>query len=285
MNLKSIEYFLCAAEEMNITRAAERLFISQQALSSHIKRLEDDYNVRLFERHPSLRLTPEGQEMVFYGQQILKAQTQMRAAFSDINKDCRATLYVGISRFRANAFFPLIWKLYHPSHPNISIELVSEKLLCCFSETLLETYYPDRWQDMMEEMKDGVDLLQLKELPFITTRPGNRLRQNLDQFLARQFKPRFLLESDQQELCYQISRNGDGLSILSPTIFYQHRYDREAEDPRFHIRPIRNDIPENTVYLVFRRNQTLPRYAADFSRTQAWCSAITPVPSRKTILK
>ena len=163
MNLKSIEYFLCAAEEMNITRAAERLFISQQALSSHIKRLEDDYNVRLFERHPSLRLTPEGQEMVFYGQQILKAQTQMRAAFSDINKDCRATLYVGISRFRANAFFPLIWKLYHPSHPNISIELVSEKLLCCFSETLLETYYPDRWQDMMEEMKDGVDLLQLKE--------------------------------------------------------------------------------------------------------------------------
>lgn len=91
MNLKSIEYFLCAAEEMNITRAAERLFISQQALSSHIKRLEDDYNVRLFERHPSLRLTPEGQEMVFYGQQILKAQTQMRAAFSDINKDCRVT--------------------------------------------------------------------------------------------------------------------------------------------------------------------------------------------------
>lgn len=141
--------------------------------------------------------------MVFYGQQILKAQTQMRAAFSDINKDCRATLYVGISRFRANAFFPLIWKLYHPSHPNISIELVSEKLLCCFSETLLET-------------------------------------------------------------CCQISRNGDSLSILSPTIFYQHRYDREAEDPRFHIRPIRNDIPENTVYLVFRRNQTLPRYAADF---------------------
>ena len=38
MNLKSIEYFLAAAEEMNITRAAERLFISQQALSSHLKR-------------------------------------------------------------------------------------------------------------------------------------------------------------------------------------------------------------------------------------------------------
>ncbi|MFR8166181.1 MAG: LysR family transcriptional regulator, partial [Enterocloster sp.] len=45
MNLKSIEYFLVTVEEMNITRAAERLFISQQALSSHLKRLEDEYGV------------------------------------------------------------------------------------------------------------------------------------------------------------------------------------------------------------------------------------------------
>lgn len=48
MNLKSIEYFLVTVEEMNITRAAERLFISQQALSSHLKRLEDEYGVCLF---------------------------------------------------------------------------------------------------------------------------------------------------------------------------------------------------------------------------------------------
>ena len=47
MNLKSIEYFLVTVEEMNITRAAERLFISQQALSSHLKRLEDEYGVCL----------------------------------------------------------------------------------------------------------------------------------------------------------------------------------------------------------------------------------------------
>ncbi|MBQ6665688.1 MAG: LysR family transcriptional regulator, partial [Synergistaceae bacterium] len=48
MNLRSIEYFLKVAEEMNVTRAAEQLIISQQALSSHIKRLEDEYNVKLF---------------------------------------------------------------------------------------------------------------------------------------------------------------------------------------------------------------------------------------------
>ena len=60
MNIKSIEYFLRTVEEMNITKAADRLFISQQALSSHIRRLEDEYHVRLFERKPCLHLTPEG---------------------------------------------------------------------------------------------------------------------------------------------------------------------------------------------------------------------------------
>ena len=43
MNLRSLEYFLIAAEELNFTRASERLFITQQALSSHIKRLEEEY--------------------------------------------------------------------------------------------------------------------------------------------------------------------------------------------------------------------------------------------------
>ena len=94
MNLKSIEYFLITVEEMNVTRAAERLFISQQALSSHIKRLEDEYRVQLFERRPTFHLTPEGEQMVFYGRQILEAEAKMQAAFSDISKNCRATLDV-----------------------------------------------------------------------------------------------------------------------------------------------------------------------------------------------
>ena len=46
MNLKSIEYFLITVEEMNFTRAAGRLYISQQALSSHISRLEEENGIR-----------------------------------------------------------------------------------------------------------------------------------------------------------------------------------------------------------------------------------------------
>ena len=63
MNFTSLKYFLAVAEEQNITKAAEKLFISQQALSGHITRLEKELGVRLFDRQPSLALTYAGREL------------------------------------------------------------------------------------------------------------------------------------------------------------------------------------------------------------------------------
>lgn len=300
MNLKSIEYFLTTVEEMNVTRAAERLFISQQALSSHIKRLEDEYNVQLFERKPALHLTPEGEQMVFYGKQFLEAEANMRAAFSDINKNCRGSLHVGISRLRGNTFFPPIWKYYHDSHPNISIELINgnsdslgellqtgkldlyigidvpaspnrtrielahEKIQCCFSQRLLKETYPDHWQTILQEFKNGVDLTKISQLPIITLREGNRLRKGIDQFFASQFLPKYIFECDQQELVYELAKSGAGAGLLSPVIFYQHIQDTQDPENPFYVFPVVNDIPANTIYLVYRNDYPLPRYAMDF---------------------
>ena len=108
MNLRSIKYFLITAEELNVTRAAERLYISQQALSSHIKRLEEEYQVQLFERRPSFHLTPEGEQMLFYGKQILESEAKLRAAFSDIKAECRGTSSsdIAVSSSPSSQIFP-----------------------------------------------------------------------------------------------------------------------------------------------------------------------------------
>ena len=300
VNIKSIEYFLVAAEEMNFTKAAERLFITQQALSGHIKRLEEEYRVRLFERHPSLRLTPEGEQMLFYGRQILGAEKKMCAAFSDINQNCRGSLKVGISRLRGDIFFPMIWSHYHASHPNISIEMMEgnsahldellqagkvelyigidapnlvnqervelarEKIHCCFTTQLLAEYFPDNWQEMLKRFEDGVDHRDLAKLPFITLRRQNRIRAGLEQFLQNELPVQFVFESDQQSLTYELSKSGTGIGLLSPIIFYHHMREIRGIGSSFHIFPIKNDIPENIVYLVYRKNYPLPRYGLDF---------------------
>lgn len=61
MNI-SMQYFMLVVEMQSISKAAERLFVTQQNLSNHIKRLEQQYGV-LFTRKPKFMLTPSGEAL------------------------------------------------------------------------------------------------------------------------------------------------------------------------------------------------------------------------------
>ena len=60
MNLISLYYFSELAKDLHMTQTANRLFISQQTLSNHIKRLEEQLGVKLLYRKPALSLTYAG---------------------------------------------------------------------------------------------------------------------------------------------------------------------------------------------------------------------------------
>ena len=77
MNLNTINYYIATVEEMNITHAAQRLFISQQALSNHIARLEEELGVKLFNRSPVLSLTYAGKRFYDYALQMANIERQI----------------------------------------------------------------------------------------------------------------------------------------------------------------------------------------------------------------
>ena len=66
MNFSSMEYFIVLAQERNFTRAAERLHITQQSLSSHIAGMEKELGSQLLVRHVPLELTYAGEVMLRY---------------------------------------------------------------------------------------------------------------------------------------------------------------------------------------------------------------------------
>ncbi len=72
MSLQSMEYVIAISEEKSLSRAAERLLISQAALSQHVKKLETELDVKLFQRqHGHLVLTDAGRVYVNGARRVL----------------------------------------------------------------------------------------------------------------------------------------------------------------------------------------------------------------------
>ena len=100
MNFLNLQYFCVAAEELSFTKAAKRLFISQQSLSSHISRLEEEFGVVLFNRTQPVTLTQAGECLYRNSQILLYQKHQTEKAIQDIRDFRSGELTVGVSTSR-----------------------------------------------------------------------------------------------------------------------------------------------------------------------------------------
>ena len=84
MNFLNLYYFRVAAEELSFTNAAKRLFISQQSLSNHISRLENEFGVILFNRTQPITLTEAGKSLYASSKVLLQQKEQIEKSMQDI---------------------------------------------------------------------------------------------------------------------------------------------------------------------------------------------------------
>lgn len=97
MELYQIRYFLAVAETLNFTRASERSFVSQPALTKAIQRLEEGIGGRLFDRTKnSVQLTELGQAMLPNFRQIYDSANQAREQARLLTRDRKDVVRVGV---------------------------------------------------------------------------------------------------------------------------------------------------------------------------------------------
>ena len=116
-SLTSLKCFAAAAEELNFTRAAKRLFISQQALSSHISKLEEYYGVRLFDRGIPMTLTDAGRALQKHAREILSSVDDYAREVQDIKNFRQGELTVGIPVTRGTIMLPPLLPPFISSSP------------------------------------------------------------------------------------------------------------------------------------------------------------------------
>lgn len=96
MELYHLRTFVVVAETGHLTRAAERLHLSQPAVSGHVKALEQELDVRLFDRAPSgMVLTEAGRRLLAHAQKTLVAADGVKQAARQMHGALAGRLHIG----------------------------------------------------------------------------------------------------------------------------------------------------------------------------------------------
>lgn len=125
MRLKNLTYVVVLADEQNFSRAAERLYISQPALSKIISSIETDIGVALFDRSFNpVRLTKAGEIYVRVAREILNKEEGMYREIRDLNENMAGELKIGCTIPVSNSIMPQVLPEFLRRYPQVSVRLV-----------------------------------------------------------------------------------------------------------------------------------------------------------------
>ena len=121
MTIRHMRIFLEVCRTMNVTRAAENLYMTQPAVSRAIREIEQTYSIRLFERlNQRLYLTDSGRRMHAYAMHIVDTFDRMERELSD--GDERGVLRVGASITLGNYELPAVARRMKKERPGIRLQ-------------------------------------------------------------------------------------------------------------------------------------------------------------------
>ncbi len=242
MDLISLYYFSELAKDLHMTRTANRLFISQQTLSNHIQRLEDHYGTKLLHRKPALSLTTAGEFVLGFADVVNKEQVNLMDILSDIARQERGVLRFGASNLRLNMCLPAILPQFSARYPNVDIRitdavtkqleplvldnsldfavtlngsdhpklvshhLMDDQVYLCVADSLLQSCYGEKAQDLKRQAVRGAAVKDFAKLPFCIF--DNRMGRQINQcFEAANIVPRAYITSTYTQIgttvCFQ----------------------------------------------------------------------------------
>lgn len=302
MNFLNLYYFTITAEELNITKAAERLFISQQSLSNHILKLEKFLGVQLFNRASKLSLTYAGTRLLRSANQILDIKRQIISEIDDINNHRRGELRIGISHTRGRVLLPKILPTFCIEHPFIDVtvkegnsqqleewllhghidlligfapimineveteNILSERLILVVPQKFIVALFPDNHKIITQQFQLDVDVRAFKSCPYLMMSTGNRTRTIFDHYMKHLGVPiNIILEMESIETLLSLAYQGMGITVYSE-MFVRNPgpFIREETNSPVQYFPLNEPSTIGNLVIGYHRERYLSDSAKDF---------------------
>lgn len=239
MELYQLKTFAMVAEEGNLTRAAKRLFASQPAVSAHIKALEDELGINLFQRSPKgMMLTAAGIQVKMHADKVLTDIDELVSAARRLKSKVQGKLRIGINSepdsLRITEFFDTM-KADHPEIQTHLLQCMSGDVFEKLADDELDAGFmyghaesdrmhiqelrqlrliiagPLAWQDELKNLSPE----DLGRFPWIMTPakcPFHAAAENF--FEKHNIKPKQVALVDQESILKSVVKAGAGLSFL-----------------------------------------------------------------------
>lgn len=250
MDTRLIKHILKIAEEKSITKAAEKLYLTQSALNQQLLHLEHELGTPLFKRSKTNWGPTRAGEIYLEGaREMLRVKQNTYSQISDLTHGYTGTIRVGMTPVRGPDMFIHVYPAFHEQYPNLVVvpyelnvfqmqKLVTAGDLDLGFMTLFESQRDDNeYQNLYEEeiliavpeawnlegavMEAGkrrprLPLLALKDRPMILLRKQTTMRPVLDRlFRARQVVPQILFDTANPATILEMVRAGICCGIVA----------------------------------------------------------------------
>lgn len=283
MDLTQLRAFVMVAREGNLTRAAERLHLTQPAVSLQIKALQASLDLQLFVRTASgMTLTDDGAKLLPFAERVMESVAEFRQGAATLHSTLSGTLAIGTildpEFIRLGAFL----KRLVESYPQLSTQLqhgMSGWVLQHIKSGTLDVGYflgspgkefhsqplttftynvvaPKGWKNRVA----GRGWAELAKLPWIWTPPESaHCRLLTKTFAEHKLAPNKVAMVDQEPSMLDLVKSGVGLSLMRESIAL-----REAH---IHELVIADAVSLSTdlTFITLAKRQHEPTIAAVFS--------------------
>ena len=234
MQRTDMQIIVVLAEERNMRKAAERLFVSQPALSQRLQSIEDSWGTSLFIRSKrGLEITPEGEKIAQFAKRVLEQEERLKEDIFSNDDAIFGTLKMAVTSIVGQYWLPSRLKSFVDRYPLVKISLTTG----WSSEILRHMYEHDshigilrgdiKWKGpkihLFEDVLHLVDteISSIAEVencsrPFIQFKSDSSYYQEIQDWWYSHFKkpPERTIVVDQIDTCKQMAMNGIGYAIL-----------------------------------------------------------------------